>query len=401
MASAFGYDKDGLPVVVGDEALKRGATGQVQSATLGKISEALAYDGFGEILTDAATVGKTTLFAQTFSRDALGRVASANEDSGWAKIKTSYVYDADGRLLKVMAEGRAARAYAYDSNGNRVAKTWEGGKITAAYNADDQLLRYGRTEYRYDANGALSEKIEHGHDWGSAGGWGLEGKSAQRITQYAYDAFGNLKSVNLPDGRRIQYLVDGQNRRVAKLVDGKLAEAFAYQSQTQIAAALDARKGAARRFVYGSRANVPDYMVEGGKEYRILSDQVGTPRLVVDAATGKPAEWLSFDEFGMPLGSEGEARLPFGFAGGLRDRDTGLVRLGARDYDPETGRWTSKDPLLFDGGDTNLFGYVANDPVNFIDPSGLTSTLILAACAAWPRKLLLSALVAISSVKAA
>ena len=42
----------------------------------------------------------------------------------------------------------------------------------------------------------------------------------------------------------------------------------------------------------------------------------------------------------------------------------------ARDYDPETGRWTSKDPILFNGGDTNLYGYVLNDPVNLVDPSG-------------------------------
>ena len=40
-------------------------------------------------------------------------------------------------------------------------------------------------------------------------------------------------------------------------------------------------------------------------------------------------------------------------------------------YDPETGRWLSKDPILFGGGDTNVFGYVANDPVNWVDPSGL------------------------------
>ena len=47
-------------------------------------------------------------------------------------------------------------------------------------------------------------------------------------------------------------------------------------------------------------------------------------------------------------------RIPFGFAGGLQDRDTGLVRFGARDYDPETGRWTAKDPIRFGGGDWNL-----------------------------------------------
>lgn len=41
------------------------------------------------------------------------------------------------------------------------------------------------------------------------------------------------------------------------------------------------------------------------------------------------------------------------------------------DYDPEIGRWTSKDPILFNGEDTNLYGYVLNDPVNFIDPAGM------------------------------
>ena len=60
-----------------------------------------------------------------------------------------------------------------------------------------------------------------------------------------------------------------------------------------------------------------------------------------------------------------------GFAGGLNDRDTGLVRFGYRDYDPDIGRWTAKDPILFAGGDTDLYGYVLNDPINFIDANGL------------------------------
>ncbi len=46
--------------------------------------------------------------------------------------------------------------------------------------------------------------------------------------------------------------------------------------------------------------------------------------------------------------------VPFGFAGGLYEADTKLVRFGARDYDPQFGRWTSKDPILF-GGATLTF----------------------------------------------
>jgi uncharacterized protein RhaS with RHS repeats len=42
-----------------------------------------------------------------------------------------------------------------------------------------------------------------------------------------------------------------------------------------------------------------------------------------------------------------------------------------RHYDPSIGRWASKDLIGFSGGDTNLYGYVLQDPVNLIDPSGL------------------------------
>jgi RHS repeat-associated protein len=62
---------------------------------------------------------------------------------------------------------------------------------------------------------------------------------------------------------------------------------------------------------------------------------------------------------------------PFAYAGGLYDSQTKLVRFGARDYDASAGRWTCKDPIGFDGGQSNLFVYVSNNPIQFIDESGL------------------------------
>jgi len=65
---------------------------------------------------------------------------------------------------------------------------------------------------------------------------------------------------------------------------------------------------------------------------------------------------------------------PPALAGGCSvDPDTGLVRFGARDYDAYTGRWTAKDPILFDGGDTNLYGYSVFDPINTFDANGMLS----------------------------
>ncbi len=111
-------------------------------------------------------------------------------------------------------------------------------------------------------------------------------------------------------------------------------------------------------------------MIKGGTTYRILSDHLGGPRLVISTVTGDVAQRIDYDEFGNVLQDTNPGFQPFGFAGGLYDQHTKLVRFGARDYDSETGRWTAKDPIWFKGGDTNLYGYTFSDPVNNIDPSG-------------------------------
>jgi RHS repeat-associated protein len=85
---------------------------------------------------------------------------------------------------------------------------------------------------------------------------------------------------------------------------------------------------------------------------------------------------LTYDAFGNVLTDTNPGFQPFGFAGGLYDQHTKLTRFGARDYDAEVGRWTAKDPLGFDAGDTNLYSYAFNDPVNFIDPDGNWAFLV-------------------------
>ena len=57
----------------------------------------------------------------------------------------------------------------------------------------------------------------------------------------------------------------------------------------------------------------------------------------------------------------------------MYNADTKLTRFGYRDYDASTGKWTAKDPIGFDGGDTNLYGYVLGDPVNLVDIDGKTA----------------------------
>jgi RHS repeat-associated protein len=92
----------------------------------------------------------------------------------------------------------------------------------------------------------------------------------------------------------------------------------------------------------------------------------------VNTATGTVMQSMDYDVWGKVIQDTNPGFQPFGFAGGIYDRDTRLVRFGARDYDAETGRWTAKDPIGFAGGDTNLYSYVGNNPLRYVDPLGLS-----------------------------
>jgi RHS repeat-associated protein len=215
-------------------------------------------------------------------------------------------------------------------------------------------LSQGSATYTYTPNGELLTKT-----------------NGSRTTTYSYDVLGNLISVILPSGTTIDYLVDGRNRRIGKKVNGTLERSWLYKDGLNPVAELDGTGAVISRFIYASRANVPDFVIKGGTTYRVISDHLGSPRLVIDTVTGAVIQALDFDEFGNVTSDTNPEFQPFGFAGGLYDTDTQLVRFGARDYDAESGRWTSKDPIGFGGGDTNHYGYVLNDPINLIDQNGL------------------------------
>lgn len=71
--------------------------------------------------------------------------------------------------------------------------------------------------------------------------------------------------------------------------------------------------------------------------------------------TKEVVQELEYDDLGNQLKNTNPNFQPLGYAGGLYDVDTKLIRFGARDYDPTVGRWTTKDPIGFAGGDTNLY----------------------------------------------
>jgi RHS repeat-associated protein len=348
------YDDDGLLTRAGElSVMREAASGRIAGTAVGAVATSASYNAFGELESLEWTAGANELYAIALQRDRLGRIATKTETVGGVVQTYEYSYDSAGRLKQVDRSGSPVEHYRYDENGNRLAAVYPWGELAATYDEQDRLLIYGETTFTYSAAGELTRRTEAG-----------------TTTVYDYDAFANLRRVELPSGDVIEYVIDGRNRRIGRRVNGVFIQGFLYQDTLNPVAELDGAGAIVARFVYGGRANVPAYMVKGGRTYRLVSDQLGSVRLVVDVETGTIAQRLDYDAFGRMILDTAPGFQPFGFAGGLSDPLTGLVRFGARDYDPRVGRWTTKDPIGFRARDLNLYRYAYADPVNFVDPDG-------------------------------
>ncbi len=345
----FQYDADSLLTQAGALSLTRNLmNGLLVGSRLGSISDAWVFNGSAEPISYSAAYSATSLYHVEYDRDKLGRLTGITETIGAVTDLYGYSYDLAGRLTGVTKNGPLIAAYTYDSNGNRLS-----GPGSGSYDNQDRLTHSGTTTYTYTANGDLESQT-----------------TGVLSTTYQYDALGNLTAVTLPGGTPIAYLLDGNNRRIGKRVNGTLVQGFLYQDNLRPIAELDGAGAIVSRFVYATRISLPDYMIRAGVTYRLIADHVGSPRLVVNTATGQIVQRMDYDAFGKVLSDTHPGFQPFGFGGGLYDLDTGLVRFGTRDYDAVTGRWTAKDPIRFDGGDTNLYEYGFSDPLNQIDPNG-------------------------------
>jgi len=364
-------DADRLVTGVGELALARDpATGRLTETSVGVVGTQVAYTAYGEPATHSATVGGATELGLGYSYDDLGRIETVTE-SGTVSRTTTYGYDSAGRLATVSRGGVVEESYAYagsdGANGNRTGWTNGGGSYTATYDAQDRLTSStltggATTTYGYDAHGSMSTRTVGGS-----------------TTTYAWDARGPLASVTRPWGAAvISYVLDPQGRRIGRRVGGTPERGWLYAGGLHPVAEVDADGTTVRRvFAYATRGHSPDLVVqrEGSAwvTYRVLSDHLGSVRAVVRASDGTVMQRMDYDAFGRVVTetvASGWVPVPFGYAGGLYDRDTGLVRFGAREYDASLGRWVSRDPALFAGGDANLYRNNYGDPINFIDPSG-------------------------------
>lgn len=353
----FTYDNDRLLTGSSGFTITRdSANGLPKTVSGGTFSLARSFNEYGEVSGETMSIGGLSRFDYSLSRFPAGRISAKTEAVSGAAINYAYTYDDLGRLQTVTKDGALVEQYQYDAIGRRIYEMNSQRDIAGrsfVYSDEDHLLTAGNASYQYDLDGFLTAKTD-----------------AAGTTAYTYSSRGELLKVVLPEGKIIEYVHDPQGRRIVKKVNGVIVEKYLWQGLTRLLAVYDGSNSLLMRFQYAADW-VPVAMTVSGTTYYFGYDQVGSLRVVSDAS-GNIVKKVDYDSFGNILTDSSPAFIvPFDFAGGLHDRDTGLVLFGYRDYSPEIGRWTAKDPIGFSSGDIDFFGYVQNNPVNWIDPNGL------------------------------
>ncbi len=354
---AISRDDDQLVTGLGPFEIERdAATARAKSfvdAADETVVETLDTEGYGELDERHLSAGGAEAYTLTVERDEAGRVVRREEEiSGGGAIVRVYVYDGLSRLIRVEdGSGGTVEEYTYDDDGNRTSATAPGhGAQAATYDGATGLqTAAGPLSLSFDEDGFLAER----------GG-----------EEFTYAPSGELLQAEA-GGTTVTYDYDGLGRMVRRTAGGD-ETTYLYgnpDNALEVTATTD-ETGELTTYFYDDFGNL--HAIERGTtRYRIGTDQVGTPRVVVDSG-GNVVKQVDRDTYGRVLAdSEPGFELPIGYAGGIEDPDTGLVRFGARDYDPETGRFTARDPALYRGSPSNLFAYAESAPSDRRDPTGL------------------------------
>ncbi len=343
------YDDDGLITGFGSFAFGRGGPG----GSLDKISDSnltldLTHDSHALVDGRTVRVRSTDYYSLDLTRNSLGYIEQKTETVDGVTHSYDYIYDSVGRLLEVKRDTVQIELYTYDSNGNRLTTL----TLTedATYDNQDRIITHGALAYDFDVDGFM---FQRGSD------------------SFDYSTRGELLSAALSSGTAITYHYDGLSRRVGRTDASGTYEYYYGQPLNDLAiSAYRSPNGVLTQLYYDGEGLLFAFEREGSYYY-VATDNVGTPKLVIDA-NGTIVMQREYDSFGQLLSDSNPGiDLQIGFAGGLEDNATGLVRFGFRDYDPEAGRWTAMDPILFNGDQMNLYVYTANNPVSSRDSSGL------------------------------
>jgi RHS repeat-associated protein len=218
------------------------------------------------------------------------------------------------------------------------------------YNTSNQLTSTPSVTYTYDNNGNTLTKVDSGG-----------------TTSYAWDIENRLATVTLPGaGGIVSFMYDPFGRRIQKSSAAGTTN-YVYDG-TNIVAEFDATGTLVARYSQGQGIDQPLAVVRQGTAAYYNADGLGSITSLRDV-NGSVVATYGYDAFGNTTAAS-SINNPFQYTGREWDSETGLYYYRARYYETASGRFVSEDPVGFGGG-INVYAYVKNDPVDFIDPTGL------------------------------
>jgi RHS repeat-associated protein len=321
-------------------------------------STAYGYDQDSRLTSLVHTLGApSTQLTYGLGYDANSQITTLTTPDGTSDLG----YDNNGQLT---GASLTSESYSYDANGNRTS-----GGTTAT--TDNQLASDATYTYTYDKNGNMTGKVR---------------KDGTGSTLYAWDSRNRLTDVTFEDGSgtvtgSVHYAYDANNNRISKTVKDAagnvtLSEFYGYDG-SNLLLVLDGSGNVKNRYLNGPSedqvlAEETNITSNGaGDTHWALTDHEGSVRDVV-GNSGTVLDHIQYDSFGNVLSQTDAAyAMRMGYTGQVQDAETGLNYDHARYYDPATGRFLSTDPSGFSAGDTNLYRYVNNSPLDNTDPTGL------------------------------
>jgi RHS repeat-associated protein len=382
-----------------------------------------AYDAIGQRAQLAVPTG---LFSYTF--DAANRLTLLINPQG---DHTSYRYDPASRVTACLMANGTRASYSYDSADRLfgVANIGPGTAIlpyacaTYRYDPANNPIQVGRANgtvatWTYDAIHELTSEAQVGianyiitYTYGDRGNRFLEQNGSATSTStfdlangltainpssgspstYVYDGCGNLAQ-HLEPGQVNTYTWDGENRMTMAVLANGVVDTFTFNADGQRVGRTDTTGSV--KYVWDGQnvlvetnaSNVieavhtlePRYFGNQVSQFRsgVASyyhyDLQGSTLHLTNAA-GTLTNTYVYNAWGNPLTSSGSTFNPYqyiGRKGYIYDSDLFNYQVRARRYDPGMGRWWSRDPIGFAGGDANLYRYVGNGPTASSDPSG-------------------------------
>ncbi|MGW7487562.1 RHS repeat domain-containing protein [Streptomyces sp. NPDC054786] len=343
---------------------RQDVAGVDQSATYG-------YDPAGNV-TSLSDVSRTGTDTQCFTYDHLRRLAEA-----WTQDEKACAAGPAGNLIAGPAP--YWQSYGYDAAGNRTTLT--------QHDPTGDSTKDTKSTYRYPKPGTpqphtLTAVDTTGPTSTSTSTYGYDptGNTTTRTLSgdqqtLTWDADGHLTKVTEPAGdkgtKTTSYVYDADGNRLITRTGDRTT--LTLGDHTELTLDKGADKPKATRYIplgSGNQAVLSD----DGTYTITLADPLGTGQLAIKTADQSLTQRRSLP-FGGPRGTK-PTNWPGtkGYVGGTDDTaDTGLTHLGAREYDPETGRFLSVDPVmdLADSESANGYTYAGSNPVTDSDPSGL------------------------------